>query len=157
MDRTGFTATREGLTTPQVRGLAGVMAALDCVWHHGDCIGGDAASHVLALALRLPVELHPAAVPPHLRAFCRGATVVHPVKPPLERNTDIVTITSRLVACPSGMVEEERSGTWSTVRKARARRKLVTIVWPDGSITHEFPPADATRSVASTGQLREEQ
>ncbi|MBA3354736.1 MAG: hypothetical protein H0U18_02115 [Pyrinomonadaceae bacterium] len=31
--------------------------------------------------------------------------------------------------------EQLRSGTWSTIRKARKARKQVTIVWPDGKVT----------------------
>jgi hypothetical protein len=53
--------------------------------------------------------------------------------PPLDRNKMMVDDCEALIATPRLMVEELRSGTWSTIRYARKCRKPVHIVWPDGS------------------------
>lgn len=50
-------------------------------------------------------------------------------KPYLERNANIVEESSILIACPIDKNEEEwRSGTWSTVRKARKRNIMIHIL-----------------------------
>lgn len=61
------------------------------------------------------------------------ADVVHEPRPPLERNRDVVDASDVLLACPGGMAEEQRSGTWATIRYARKAGKPVVIVWPDGT------------------------
>ena len=136
----GITATRQGLTEAQLRTLRQVLTSpkLRIVRvTHGDAIGGDAQAHALCLELGLEVHLRPADHPD--RAHCQGATVVHPPLPPLERNDGIATDGWLLIACPAGFEEEERSGTWATVRRARRPRapdephnKGVIIIWPDG-------------------------
>jgi hypothetical protein len=40
-----------------------------------------------------------------------------------------------LLAVPKGMIEELRSGTWSTIRRAKKHGINVVICWPDGSVT----------------------
>jgi hypothetical protein len=50
----------------------------------------------------------------------------------IARNHDIVDASAVLVATPRDWYEEQRSGTWATIRYARAQRKAVIIVWPDG-------------------------
>ena len=57
--------------------------------------------------------------------------------PYLERNRAIVDACDILIACPKGMQEEQRSGTWATVRYARRRDRPIVIVWPDGTVTRE--------------------
>jgi hypothetical protein len=53
------------------------------------------------------------------------------------RNQHIVNETEYLIATPFMLHETQRSGTWSTVRKARAANKMVVIIYPDGSINIE--------------------
>ena len=61
------------------------------------------------------------------------------IKPPLDRNRDIVDACDVLIATPKDFVEELRSGTWATVRYARKQRKPLVIVWPNGETTTEAP------------------
>jgi len=133
----GFTGSRDRPTQPQWDRLtAWFMVQPKGHFHHGDCVGLDEIAHGLALFHGWWIEVHPAVVPAKLRAFVTGYNVLHPVKPPLNRNTDIVTLATELLACPNGP-ETLRSGTWSTVRKARAKGIRRTIIWPDGSVTVE--------------------
>lgn len=43
----------------------------------------------------------------------------------------------RLLAFPNESWEANRSGTWTTVRYARAAGKPVTLVLPDGTVREE--------------------
>jgi predicted Rossmann fold nucleotide-binding protein DprA/Smf involved in DNA uptake len=49
----------------------------------------------------------------------------------MERNMDIVTLTSMLLAMPGGP-EKVRSGTWSTIRAATKMGRPVIVFPPDG-------------------------
>lgn len=35
------------------------------------------------------------------------------------------------------MEEEQKTGTWYTIRYARKQNKQIVIFWPDGTITNE--------------------
>jgi hypothetical protein len=134
--RVWFTGTREGMTLRQMDTLQDLLARLRAthdVFHHGDCIGADAQAHEIAKALGYRTEAHPSNIP-GMRAFC-NADVVHPEKAPLDRNRDMVDIGDTGVGAPHGP-EEQRSGTWSTVRYARKVGRPVVIVWPDGRETN---------------------
>lgn len=160
MRRVGFTATRAGLTSPQVsRLIAWVILQSRCEGHHGDCIGGDASLHETILYHGWRIVAHPASGVGTQRAYCMGCAGVREPKPPLDRNTDIVNETEELVALPDGP-ERQRSGTWSTVRKARRAGRQVTIIWPDGSITveparlAEGSPEAATTPIPAVSAIR---
>ena len=126
----GFTGTRQGMTSAQAEVVATLLKA--GVLHHGDCVGADAQAHAIARENGLGVVIHPP-TSTSLRAFCKG-DLSWPLKPYLQRNRDIVDSTQELVATPAGP-EEQRSGTWSTIRYARKRGKPVTVVYPDGVVT----------------------
>lgn len=64
---------------------------------------------------------------------CRSEEIVHPVRPPLERNRTMVDASTYLVAGVKHYVEQQRSGTWATVRYARKRQVPYLLVYPDGS------------------------
>lgn len=85
--------------------------------HHGDCIGWDQQAHRVAVDLGLKTVAHPPNVET-LRAFCE-ADEIRPALPYLERNERIITSTDKIIAAPDGP-EKLRSGTWSTVRKAKS-------------------------------------
>lgn len=52
-----------------------------------------------------------------------------PEKPYLKRNDDIIKNSQILIACPIDKTKEIlRSGTWSTIRKARKLDKNVLIL-----------------------------
>ena len=119
----GFTGTRKGMTRDQRDVLMGLMRArrgLVTAFHHGGAAGADREAATLASTYGWPVV-------PHLPAGHRSEDY-------LARNREIVDASDELIATPGDMGEELRSGTWATIRYARRRRKMVTVVWPDGTL-----------------------
>jgi hypothetical protein len=53
------------------------------------------------------------------------------------RNREIVKQCEVLVACPGGMAEQSKGGTWYTVQCARRAGKRLVILWPDGTSEEE--------------------
>lgn len=144
MSAVGFTGTSKGCTEAQLETLASVVATEAAAGatgvSHGDCVGADAQFDLIAADAGLFVTAHPGhdktGESPH-RAWC-AADAVHTPAPYLQRNKVIVDSTDSMIACPSGFTERQRgSGTWHAVRYARAQRKRLTIVWPDGTLTRE--------------------
>ena len=127
-----FTGTRKGVTAAQLAGLEELLLALDTdLMLHGNAVGADeAASHV---ARGLGLGLH--AFPSVLKQGRGVADTWEQPAPPLERNRRMVDHADAVVAVPAGRVEEQRSGTWATVRYARQRGKPVYIIYPDGEIS----------------------
>lgn len=135
--RIGFTGTRQSITQGQMTALRRLLIAEGeggAEVHHGDCVGADTACHVIAVSLTYRTVVHPPA-DSFYRGFCPGTEVLQE-KPYLDRNKDIVDACDLLIACPQGP-EEQRSGTWSTIRYARRQGKPVVIVWPSGEVTRE--------------------
>lgn len=134
----GFTGSRSGMTIKQRAALAALLGrwrAEGALWfRHGDAIGADAQAHRIARVLGFAIVIHPSVLT-NQRAFCRGAARVHRMVDPLDRNQVIVRKSDVLVAAPRGYLEELRSGTWSTIRRAWAAGKPTMIVWPNGTIT----------------------
>jgi hypothetical protein len=133
MIKLGFTGTQVGMTPAQRLVFATLLRELGVTeLHHGDCIGADEQAHTIALADNISIIVHP----PHnssKRAFCRGAKDIHPTKPYLERNHDIVDETGALIATPKEKEEQLRSGTWATYRYATKQKKRTIIIYPDGT------------------------
>ena len=125
----GFTGTREGMTEIQKNELYHKLVEYGATeFHHGDCVGADAEAHVIAYGLKIVIH------PPEddsLRAYCESDFILDPL-PHLKRNKAIVDQTDVLFATPKEMVEELRSGTWSTIRYANKRGKKVEILYPSG-------------------------
>lgn len=133
----GFTGTQRGLTSYQRNELASALASLKAVaattntpaqFHHGDCIGADYEAHYLARKLGWHIVVHP---PENTKkeAWCI-ADERRPSFPYLVRNHNIVRATDILIACPRTGTEEQRSGTWATVRYARKIGRPVFILEP---------------------------
>lgn len=98
---------------------------------HGDCVGADAEFDAIAAELGLWRVARPGCDQggrSPKRAWC-DVDVVRPTEPYAVRNGRIVADAGVLIACPSGP-EKRRSGTWSTVRKARAAGVPVVVVMP---------------------------
>lgn len=142
----GFTGTRKGFTEAQREGLRLLMAWLtdtggslplpgvpQVVGHHGQAEGADEAFWLICRELGWGIEMWPA-----LHTTAETGLIVHPKEvlhlpdEPLRRNRKIVDVTEALIACPASRREEQRSGTWATVRYARSKRRPIYMVWPDG-------------------------
>lgn len=156
--RLGFTGTQRGLTPAQLATLEKWLSERVDVTteiHHGDCIGADAQLDALADKFGIKTIIHPPIIG-EKRAWCfrrwamgqrfgeslghapskRKIVVERTPKPYLARNSDIVSDTDALVACPGEMLEQLRSCTWATVRRARkVSPPRIRVFWPDGSTT----------------------
>jgi hypothetical protein len=142
----GFTGTEHGMTPAQLETVRQLFRSLPLTHlHHGDCVGADAEAHRLALEVGAWITIHPP-LQRKLRAFCQphyapSPIVVKPELPYLVRNTNIANEGCHgLIATPPGFTEVMRGnggGTWSTVRRARKRKRPIWVVLPDGTIQHE--------------------
>jgi hypothetical protein len=141
--KVGFTGTQRGFVRSQEARLEEILIEIQEIakeagcrypeFHHGDCIGADADAHKIATKLGYLVVLHPPSNG-EKRAFCQAAISREP-DDYLVRNRIIVEETQLLIACPKHVHEETRSGTWTTVRRARQRRSSYVLIWPNGSTT----------------------
>ncbi len=142
----GFTGTRRGLTPPQRAALdAEVMAHPDARWVHGGALGADMELDCTLATLGRPTDIYPARKMARPRVGLRrfrnrdsSWLIVHggPYEP-LQRNRIIVKLCDRLVACPAEPVEQQRGGTWYTIRTTRAAGKPILIILPDGTTREE--------------------
>lgn len=116
------------------RSTSGAPAALV----HGGCKGVDITAAILAYCAGWQVWALPAAnagiwADPRTE---RHAHFVSVPRPALERNRRIVDMCQRLLAMPAHPEDDPRSlrsGTWATIRYARAQGRPVLTVMPDGS------------------------
>lgn len=136
----GFTGTRDGTTIEQHQALSHwIRAATVPEFHHGCCIGCD--SEAFDIVNTYAKDARVVAHMPTIRSLvCATAEdfsdETREPLPYLVRNRAIVDACDVLLACPKGP-EEQRSGTWSTVRYARKQGKRVVVFWPDGEVTEE--------------------
>ena len=131
--KVGISATREGLSFEQkewlIKGLVRGIIQIDWLGH-GDCIGGDADVHeIVKKYTKARIEIFPPENPSK-RAWCEG-DIVHTPKPYLDRNLDIINWCDVFLGFPKG-TEEVRSGTWSTIRKAKNKPGL--IIYPNAEV-----------------------
>jgi predicted Rossmann fold nucleotide-binding protein DprA/Smf involved in DNA uptake len=147
IDILGFTGTREGMTSRQRPAVALRIAGLrPRVFLHGGAPGADTEVHYDILEY---VNLPAAAVieiylcntkqrdywKDKYATFMSGRNlIVHPIMKALARNKVIASRCDHLLATPATSEEQQRSGTWATIRYARKRRKPVTIIDPDGTV-----------------------
>ncbi len=134
----GFTGTRQGWNERQERQFREIIEAfIPTEFHHGDCVGADKRAHDVIWEIRnykypyMKIIIHPPDKDIH-RAFCRidvirGDDLMGEL-PYLLRNENIVSATDLLIAVPLEQVEQKRSGTWHTVRKAREQHKPIIFL-----------------------------
>ena len=133
---------RHGVPGAQARRVQAMLGDLGpATIHHGCCRGADAQFARIAVMLTrgvINVIGHPSTL--------TNWTSVEALKlcdetrdklAPLTRNRVIVDTCELLIACPAGYAEEQRSGTWATIRYARKLGRALRIVWPDGRVTEE--------------------
>lgn len=129
--RVGFTGTQHGMTEFQKRKFEELIKDLEpSEFRHGDCLGADLQAH-LTFQVMFPtteIIIHPPKSKSK-RAFCTSDTILPP-EPYHIRNHAIVDAVDTLIATPLTMKEELRSGTWSTVRYARLKRRTIHIIYP---------------------------
>lgn len=137
-----FTGTRKGMSQSQfetVKLLLRELWAAGAVAHLGDAIGADEQARQIASDVGYRTHGHPSNIPSQ-RAYGEFAVLANP-RPPLRRNHAMVDSADVVIACPAGYDEEARSGTWATMRYARAIGIPLLIVWPNGGITKHYRAA----------------
>ena len=103
----GFTGTRKGMTIMQRAMLRTALSLWEAdKFHHGDCIGSDQQAGDIAKTEKCFIEIHPPSDPKY-RAYCKG-DIIHPEKPYLDRDKDIVDSCDFMIGTPKGMEEELR-------------------------------------------------
>ena len=131
----GFIGTQSDLSSDKERQvrlrnfLSGARTGYtDYVFHHGDGIGMDSVAHGIASSLGYKIHIHPPNVDTK-RAYCTQYNTIAYPKTYMDRNLDIAKTSHILIAMPKNPNEEEiRSGTWSTVRRARKVGTLVLFI-----------------------------
>lgn len=146
MAKIAFTGTTDGLTEHQRWNLGNFFYAMQGKneLHHGMAVGADAEAHAMATEV-FGWDGYPGVNKrgePAGRAALKGFAEVRPERPYLKRNRDIVAGAALLVATPKGPERRRGSGTWATVRYARAAG--VPVLWPDGRVEEEDGAADRT-------------
>lgn len=132
VEELGFTGTSGPVSVMQRHSMWDVLVRLRPVYlHHGDCVGGDAAVDEICKQLKIQTICHPPD-DPKKRAWTKDHFFTCPEKPYMVRNQDIVDVTHALLVLPAGFYETQRSGEWSTVRRARKKPIPRYIIWPDG-------------------------
>jgi hypothetical protein len=156
----GFTGTRVGMTSAQLKSFAKMMAFLlhtdddfpglipdldkapfPTEFHHGDCVGSDdqAATIVYELFPDLNIIKHP----PANNRFWANNPHYHAFRDPahnFKRDQNIVNEADLLIATPRTAVEIDNGGTWYTVRFARRKHQEggvkygVWLITPEGVI-----------------------
>ena len=124
------------MTPEQLTRLQALLRDLEGEFHHGDCVGADAEAHDIALGMAFDIVTHPPIVASK-RAWKVGAIRTCAQRSDVARNKDIVRDTELLIAAPSEAEEQLRSGTWTTVRFARRKRRRIFIIHPDGTVVSE--------------------
>lgn len=141
----GFTGTRHGMTEAQFYALEvelNIVIDIGKPWlaRHGMCIGADDEFHEIVRPVpNGTIHGHPSDVL-LLTARIVDCDVVHAPKRPLVRNGDIVTPSALMFAAPYEAIEQQRGGTWATIRMARRAGKPLAIVLPSGEVLKERWP-----------------
>lgn len=130
----GMTGNRNGISKHALFKLQEFIKSNDITEaHHGDCIGADTDFHNFCKLSNIPIVIHPPSINSQ-RSFCKDSVTTKEPKPYLTRNHNIVNESDILIAFPSTKEEVLRSGTWSTIRYAIKRNKIIVIVFPDGEV-----------------------
>ena len=134
----GFTGTQVGMTPMQLLKVAQMIAKNSIEESHsGDCIGADKEFLDLVYMANSNKEYEPIKTVGHIpsnnskRAFCKYDSECVP-NPYLDRNRDIVDASDVMIGTPKENEEQQRSGTWATIRYAKKTGKKLVVVFPNG-------------------------
>lgn len=160
--KVGFTGTNKGMQPEQkdkVRELLTLIKSQhpdDTIeLHHGLCIGADEQAAIIAKELGFRVVSHPGNSPRNpngtqYRSDWTGSDETREVKFFIDRDKDIVNEVSEMLAAPLTREERTRSGTWTTVRYARAQHRAIQMVLP--ALPKSIPAPTPPRVNAIAGQ-----
>lgn len=135
----GFTGSKKGLTPAQLDTFARRLWSKSWAGFVHTGVGAAAqAAHFVAIARGLSVIVY--TVDGTRGVFLPGErTTLMPSRPLLLARAALVESCAVLVACPSGP-ENTRSETWKDILRARAERRPVVLVWPDGTVAKDEKP-----------------
>ena len=128
----GFTGTRKIklITKQRLFDLLKVLISFkidydtDLAVVHGCAEGTDTYFHNLCLLGNISIIGRPC-IPTKLENF----DILYDPSPPLKRNKEIVNDCNILIALPLSPSQEElRSGTWATIRYAKAQNKKIIFI-----------------------------
>lgn len=137
----GFTGTRSGLNEDQILSMDICLRGLNSkkvidFAHHGCCVGADSQFHWLIrkiFDLRVCIIGHRSTTVSQQNSLVvQKCDQIRDPLPPLLRNKNIVNEVDLLIAGPGSAREEQRSGTWATIRYARRVKKPVILIYPSG-------------------------
>ena len=136
----GFTGSRRGPTPAQHAALLRFAKAFPIDrFVHGGAVGCDTFAHQAVRHFHpdIPIDIYPADKPGSTIWMKAGNCIVHPARPPLERNRAIVKLVYGLLAAPQRDDEDWGSGTWATVRYAREVGCPVVLIRQDGRLVRD--------------------
>lgn len=120
--KVAITGTREGMTPRQKKALIKILKYLPIEeFYHGGCKGVDVQARDILLKNRKEVKL--ICIPGDADQETSNKQYdqqVDSVTPYLQRNKIMVQAADMLIAIPSSLEEQQRSGTWHTIRFARS-------------------------------------
>lgn len=141
----GFTGTRKGMTQEQKNvvteltyRLAPRIESTGHTFLHGCAEGGDREFHDIAAGIGsrhlFPIKRD------QIEWAAANATTSDLIVPlqtdPIGRNHVMVDLAEAFLAAPYGWIEQTRgSGTWATIRYCRKIKRVLYVVWPDGTVS----------------------
>lgn len=143
----GFTGSRHSLTDVQVRLVTALVLEFLRLHRvvearHGCCTGGDEVFHDVCALRDVRLVGHPTSTRWVSRRWISSRLVSEcdellPPIAPLDRNRRIVDVSRSIIAAPATSTSAPRSGTWATIRLARAAVRAgsllsLHVVTPDG-------------------------
>jgi len=129
----GFSGTRSGMTGFQREMVIRVLKqGQPLIFRHGGAFGSDFQAHSIwrGHCKNRTAEIWPADVKRQELFAGQENVLVQGTMPPLVRNVEIVKRSQFLFATPHSEVEEQRSGTWQTIRETLKLNKPILIIWP---------------------------
>lgn len=133
----GFSGTRAGMSEGQKSVLRQLLkkyfqrARVGEVmeFHHGGCTGADLEAGEMAHKIGYDIVIHPGGatfIPDSVKY--KPKTKVLAERPNLKRNQDIVNAADVLFAAPLTDEEQQRSGTWATIRAIKRSGKSFKVL-----------------------------